>query len=398
MSNKIPLAIYGGSVKELGSGDTIAYAKLSLTGAILNADLAGSIAYSKLSLTGAILNADLAGSIAYSKLSLTGAILNADLAGSIAYSKLSLTGAILNADLAGSIAYSKLSLTGAILNADLAGSIADAKISSAATWNAKESALTFSTGLTRSTNTITSNLNVGVAGGQTIIGGTATTDTLIYKTTTGAGATGARHIFQVGNNGATEAMTILNNGNLGINVVSPGEKLQVNGAIKTTGAAATSMASAAFIDFQSGGGRFVSYGADVSTRGKISLIQVVSNGTSLVTPFGTDTSGNVSLGQNTTITNGNLTLGTAGNALFITEGSNGRVGQVALVAGTKAITITGLATSSRALVTLVTPSGVSLTVNYQAVCTANTLTLQANIAAGTINTSDVSTLNYFVIN
>ncbi len=103
---------------------------LLLSGLIVNADIspAAAIAYSKLNLTGAILNADLAGSIAYSKLILTGAILNADLAGSIAYSKLILTGAILNADLAGSIAYSKLILSGAILNADLAGSIAHSKM------------------------------------------------------------------------------------------------------------------------------------------------------------------------------------------------------------------------------------------------------------------------------
>ncbi len=99
---------------------------MSLTGAILNADLAGSIAYSKLALTGAILNADLAGSIAYSKLSLTGAILNADLAGSIAYSKLTLTGSIVNADVNASaaIAYSKLALTGSIVNADVNASAA----------------------------------------------------------------------------------------------------------------------------------------------------------------------------------------------------------------------------------------------------------------------------------
>lgn len=64
-----------------------------------------------------------------------GAITNAKVSASaaIAYSKLALTGAILNADLAGSIAYSKLSLTGAILNADLAGSIADTKLSTIAT-------------------------------------------------------------------------------------------------------------------------------------------------------------------------------------------------------------------------------------------------------------------------
>lgn len=75
----------------------------------------------------------------------------------------------------------------------------------------------------------------------------------------------------------------------------------------------------------------------------------------------------------------------------------GASGQVALVAGTKAITITGLTTTSKALVTLVAPSGASSTIQYQAVCTANTLTLQANVAAGTINASDVSTLNYAIV-
>ena len=41
--------------------------------------------------------------------------------------------------------------------------VADAYISSAATWNAKESALTFSTGLTRSTNTVTVNTSQNIA-------------------------------------------------------------------------------------------------------------------------------------------------------------------------------------------------------------------------------------------
>ena len=79
-----PTADAAGVLKSDGSGN------LSLA-TVVNADVSSSaaIAYSKLALTGAILNADLAGSIAYSKLSLTGAILNADLAGSIADSKLS---------------------------------------------------------------------------------------------------------------------------------------------------------------------------------------------------------------------------------------------------------------------------------------------------------------------
>jgi hypothetical protein len=46
-----------------------------------------------------------------------------------------------------------------------------------------------------------------------IIGGTGTTSSLTYKTTSEVGTTGADHIFQVGNNGAKEAMRILNSGN-----------------------------------------------------------------------------------------------------------------------------------------------------------------------------------------
>lgn len=128
-----------------------------------------------------------------------------------------------------------------------------------------------------------------------IVGGTGTTSSLTHKTTSGVGATGARHIFQVGNNGATEAATILNNANMGIGVVSPGEKLQVNGAIKSTGTASTALASSCFMDFTSGGMRLVSYGANTSTRGTISLVQVSSNGTLLLTPLFLDTTGNIGI-------------------------------------------------------------------------------------------------------
>lgn len=83
------------------------------------------------------------------------------------------------------------------------------------TFNGKESALTFSTGLTRTSNTITNNLLVGVSGGQTIVGGTGVGDTITYKATTGNGtSTVAAHSFVVGNNGGTTALNILNNGNV----------------------------------------------------------------------------------------------------------------------------------------------------------------------------------------
>jgi hypothetical protein len=68
----------------------------------------------------------------------------------------------------------------------------------------------------------------------TITGGTGTTQTLTFKPTSGNGTTGADHIFQVGNNGGTEAMRILNNGKVGIGNNSPGATLEIgssNGSV-----------------------------------------------------------------------------------------------------------------------------------------------------------------------
>lgn len=54
-----------------------------------------------------------------------------------------------------------------------------------------------------------------------VIGGTGVASTLTLRSTSGIGATGADIIFQVGNNGATEAMRILNNANFGIGTTTP---------------------------------------------------------------------------------------------------------------------------------------------------------------------------------
>lgn len=72
-------------------------------------------------------------------------------------------------------------------------------------------------------------LLAGRAGGQTAIGGTGTTDGITIQTTSGVGAAGADIHFLVGNNGATEAMTILNNGNVGIGTDAPDKELHVSG-------------------------------------------------------------------------------------------------------------------------------------------------------------------------
>lgn len=99
------------------------------------------------------------------------------------------------------------------------------------TFNGKESALTFSTGLTRSVNTITSNLSTGVSGGQTAIGGTASGDNLTLSST--SNGTKGKVIF-----GSTSAYDEVND-RIGIGTASPSSSLHVNGVAQFGLASAT---------------------------------------------------------------------------------------------------------------------------------------------------------------
>lgn len=60
---------------------------------------------------------------------------------------------------------------------------------------------------------------------ETLSGGSATTSSLTLKSTTGVGITGADILFKTGNNGSTEAMRILNSGDIGIGIAAPTTKL-----------------------------------------------------------------------------------------------------------------------------------------------------------------------------
>lgn len=66
-----------------------------------------------------------------------------------------------------------------------------------------------------------------------LIGGTGTTSTLTLKTTTGVGTTNADMIFQVGNNGATEAARILNSGVVAIGTPSPSANAKFTVSLNT---------------------------------------------------------------------------------------------------------------------------------------------------------------------
>lgn len=75
----------------------------------------------------------------------------------------------------------------------------------------------------------------------------------------------------------------------------------------------------------------------------------------------------------------------------------GTSGDAVLVAGTVAVTIPGLTTSSKAQLTRHIANTTTLTIEYQYAVTANTLTITAAVAAGTINVADVSTITYTIV-
>ncbi len=90
-------------------------------------------------------------------------------------------------------------------------------------------------------------LRSGRSGGQTIVGGSGTTDDLILQSTRGVGATGALIQFKGGNNGATTFGTFLNDGKFGIGTTGPtsllsiSEKLRLFDTTPTSADATTKM-------------------------------------------------------------------------------------------------------------------------------------------------------------
>ena len=107
------------------------------------------------------------------------------------------------------------------------------------------------------------------------------------------------------------------------------------------------------------------------------------------------TGGNVNAVGDITSTTGNIVV-TAGSFNVGTRIAGTTTG-TAFVLGVCALTVAGVTTSSLAFVNPVTQG--NLTVNYRTVCTANTITISALVAAGTVNTADTtSVVNYFVVN
>ncbi|MCD4681133.1 MAG: hypothetical protein K8S00_12180 [Bacteroidales bacterium] len=94
---------------------------------------------------------------------------------------------------------------------------------------------------------------------------------------------------------------------LGIGTNDPTEALDVAGAIKFNGTAATDATSAGWLDYNSGGVRIITHGTDGSTRGLFSIVSRESDKGNEITPFAVDADGDVFLCGTT----GNVAIGTS---------------------------------------------------------------------------------------
>ena len=92
------------------------------------------------------------------------------------------------------------------------------------------------------------------------------------------------------------ALAVLPSGNVGIGTASPGEKLQVAGAIRATGNVAGWIANSATLDESAGYARIFSTGPDTSTFGGFQLYSAKSDGSGLFAPLVVLPNGNVGIG------------------------------------------------------------------------------------------------------
>jgi len=121
---------------------------------------------------------------------------------------------------------------------------------------------------------------------------TAATDLVIGQT--GVGNTGSIEFYTSGVN----RIKIKDDGLVGIGTATPIEKLDVDGAIRWNGSSAgfATTTSVGMADFNTGGTRFGSFGADATTRGTFAFYQAGQDDAISQVPLVIDVDGNVGIG------------------------------------------------------------------------------------------------------
>ena len=129
---------------------------------------------------------------------------------------------------------------------------------------------------------------------------------------------GSNSGLSIGTPSAAPAQGLLVQGNVGINNVSPAERLAVGGAIMSTGGITGHGANRTTLSQEGGSGAFwQSYGANTSNVGTFSLRQASSDFSITRTPLSIDSTGAATFSSSVTI-GGNLTVNSGNNINVVT--------------------------------------------------------------------------------
>lgn len=294
-----------------------------------------------------------------------------------------------------------------------------------------ESALTFSTGLTRATNTITVNSSQSIATLSNLTSngfvktsgatGALSIDTASYLTTTGNGS-GLTGIPAAGVTGTAVTQTTLSNASLpasfttlaasgfvGIATTSPVTSLSIGGSTKATPMFfnAQMYSPNANVDQgvfgwnyyyngsamarQNTGFTAMRFAANPSNSNAFSSFFVTMTniaGTDRgVFTFGMNSAGDA---VDLSIDTGSLSLATAGKGLQLKSGTGARAGNAVLVGGTVTVTNTTVTANTVVLMNIKTAGGTLGTLSY-------TLSAGASFTINSSSAIDTSTVSYMLI-